>query len=465
MALTLDDRDRFSVSGQRSRLARQRHASPASLARCARPAAASVRRWHHAIVVTELVLAQVLLVGAGTAARELRGEPARAARLRDRRARAAADLSLAPDTLSATERPSEHSASIPRAKIAFVNAVLDRLRSTPGVRAAAASFTSPLTGAPNRGISIDGRPPKGPGHEDTADFQLVTPDYFRALGVAGRARTRPSPIAIAPNTPHVAVVNQAFVDRVFPGTKIRSAGASGSAARASHEIVGVVADMRYRRVESPADPTFYLPITQNTERWPFLSFTVWRTGIRRTQRRCCGGDPRGRSGAGGHAHPHLRRDPVARRSRRAASTRCSSRVSPARALLLAAVGTYGVMAYAVSVRTRELGVRAALGADPGDLLRLVLGQGAALTGVAVAGGSRGRGWRDTADAGDAVRRHANRSPDVCGRGCSALVSCAPRHLAASPSSGRHQSCERLARRIVAALGEGSRKSAQARVGK
>ena len=42
-----------------------------------------------------------------------------------------------------------------------------------------------------------------------------------------------------------------------------------------HEIVGVVADMRYRYVESPADPTFYLPLEQNDERWPFLSFTVW----------------------------------------------------------------------------------------------------------------------------------------------------------------------------------------------
>ena len=72
----------------------------------------------------------------------------------------------------------------------------------------------------------------------------------------------------------MALVNHAFVEKYFPGEDAigRRVTFGGNLA---HEIVGIVADMRYRSVETPADPTFYLPITQNAERWPFLSFTVW----------------------------------------------------------------------------------------------------------------------------------------------------------------------------------------------
>jgi putative ABC transport system permease protein len=339
-----------------------------------------VRRWHRGLVVGELALAQVLLAGAGLLLASFVASQ-RVPLGFETAGRVAADLSLAPDRYL---RPvAEGAFAIDTTpKLAFVDGVLARLREAPGTRAAAASFTSPLTGAPNRGIRIEGRPPRPAGQEDTADFQLVTPDYFRALGVTvvrGRRLTEQDD----DRAPRVTVVNQAFADRYFPDQDaIGRRVLFGQ--DAAHEIVGIVADMRYRRVESSADPTFYLPITQNRERWPFLSFTVWSDA-----------DPGLVTG--------LLRDAIRAADQAQAITRIrtfdeilDSSLAPRRfstvlvlafagaALLLAAVGTYGVMAYSVSARTRELGLRAALGATPRELHQMVLGQGARLVAVAMA---------------------------------------------------------------------------------
>jgi predicted permease len=339
-----------------------------------------VGRWHRGLVVGELALAQVLLAGAGLLLASFVASQ-RVPLGFETAGRVAADLSLAPDRYL---RPvAEGAFAIDTTpKLAFVDGVLARLREAPGTRAAAASFTSPLTGAPNRGIRIEGRPPRPAGQEDTADFQLVTPDYFRALGVTvvrGRRLTEQDD----DRAPRVTVVNQAFADRYFPDQDaIGRRVLFGQ--DAAHEIVGIVADMRYRRVESSADPTFYLPITQNRERWPFLSFTVWSDA-----------DPGLVTG--------LLRDAIRAADQAQAITRIrtfdeilDSSLAPRRfstvlvlafagaALLLAAVGTYGVMAYSVSARTRELGLRAALGATPRELHQMVLGQGARLVAVAMA---------------------------------------------------------------------------------
>jgi putative ABC transport system permease protein len=264
---------------------------------------------------------------------------------------------------------------------------LSWVRQAPGVRSAAASFTAPLAGAPNRGIIVEGRPVADAGPGDAADFQSVTPDFFRTVG-ATLIRGRHFTAADTADAPQVAIVNQSFADKYFAGRDpigrwVRFGGSL------SHEIVGVVNDMRYRAVESPADPTFYLPMTQNAERWPFMSFSVWsdgdasvalsalRTAIREA-------DPN-QAVTRIRTYDEILRTALAPRRFNTMLVMAFA----ATALLLAAIGTYGVMSFAVSVRTRELGVRAALGATPGDLMRLVLRSGALVTGVSVALGLAG----------------------------------------------------------------------------
>jgi predicted permease len=341
-----------------------------------------LRRWQQAIVVAELALAQVLLVGAGL----LMTSFVRAQRVELGYAiehRAAAEINLSADRYLRPRDPASVDRLIdPAPKIQFITRVLERLHESPQVQSAAAAFTAPLEGAPNRGFRIAGDPELRPGEEPAADFQVVTPGYFTTLDIRllqGRLLSADD----RADAPPVVVINRSLADRYFAGrAALGRAIQFGRDKR--HEIVGIVEDARYRSVEQPADPTFYLPLPQNDERWPFLSLTV-----------------HARPGAG-DVHALIRAavreaDPVQPVSRiRTFDEILSGSLAPRRfntvliavfavtAVLLAAIGAYSVMAFAVASRTREIALRAALGARPPDLMRMVLRQGLMMSGAATA---------------------------------------------------------------------------------
>lgn len=347
----------------------------------------AISRWHRVLVVGELATAQVLLAGAGLLIASLLAAQQVPLGF-EAHGRLAADVSLAPERyLQPAASGDGRIDAGPRRRL--VAHVLATLEATPGVRAAAAAFTAPMGGAPNRGLRIVGDPEPRPNEEPQADFQLVTPAFFRTNGIrltSGRTFDASDRAGSLP----VAIVNQAMADRYFAGRNpIGHEIAFNQSLR--HQIVGVVADARYRDVEHPAAPTFYVPMDQNDERWPYLSFMAWSDGdaaalapvVRAAVRDVDPDQPLARV----RTYDEI----LARMLASRRFTALLAGVFAAVALVLAALGTYGVLAYAVGARTRELGVRAALGASPGDLRRLVMRQGGALAGLAIALGG-GAAW-------------------------------------------------------------------------
>ena len=265
-----------------------------------------------------------------------------------------------------------------RAKI-FQDQLIERVQSLPGVESAAFARVTPLgygtySSTP---IAVDGYQPP-PDEQPTVEYNQVSPAYFPTMGiplVSGREFTR----ADDQNALLVAVVNETMAARYWRGQN--PVGQRLQVKGRWAQVVGVAADSKYQSMRESPKPFFYVPLRQDFVRGPGLNIRT--TQPLRTIEAALAREVRALDANLALYEMITLQEQVDRSTSPQLVAVTLVAILGGLALLLAAIGLYGVMSYAVSQSTRELGLRMALGADASNLLRLVMSRGLALTGAGV----------------------------------------------------------------------------------
>jgi predicted permease len=337
----------------------------------------SIRRL---LVTSELAVALVLLVGAGLLIKGF-------SRLR----------SMNPGFNSANvmtmylQLPETRYGKIPK-QTQFRRELFTRLDSVPGVQVAMVSDI-PLGGNyVGHRLVIDGRPPVAVGGEPLVQTLSVMGDYFHVMQIPLRAGREFTSLD-REGQPLVAIVNEEIVREFFPhedpiGVRISWTGYTGGPRWMT--VIGVVADVKHSGLNQPTDPAVYTPFSQSDERWRRFMTLVIRARdaspglVEEVKKQIWSVD-----GQIPVSDVHAMDELIAVSLAQQRFNMLLLGLFAALALILAAVGIYGAMAYAVNQRTHEIGIRTALGAQRRDVLRLVMRDGAKIALFGIASGIAG----------------------------------------------------------------------------